>query len=220
MNPSILSPDNAADELRQQLTNLQQQEKTLDKITNELNNKLKDINQILSQQVTAWANHREEYFKQLVTQLQDSDIELTEQEQAMLRQDSSTISNIQTVIDTLEKQQIQVSAKDSDFAIVARSAIVAALSRNLQKTDPKTIKDILKKIPAIDAENKAANNLRTKHAAQHQEIIASIHNTAQQITGISLADSTRLNAIKKQFSTLQQADKKVSSTIKSSELTQ
>ena len=220
MNQPLFSPDNAADELRQQLAKLQQQENTLDKITSELNNQLKYTNQILSQQVDAWTNHREEYFKQLTTQLRDNGIDLTEQEQAMLRQESSTESNIQTVIETLEQQQIKTSAKDSDFAIVACSAIVAALSRNLQKIDPKAIKDILKKIPAIDAENKAANNLRAKHATQHQEIIETMTNTRQQITDITPVDLTIPNTIKKQLTALQQDDKKATATMKSSEFIQ
>ena len=106
MNHPTISLDSTTDELQQQLVELLQQEKKLAAITTTLNQELMHVDQMLQQHAEEWFKHREEHFNQLTAQLETNDITLTKEEQAMLRNDSTTASNIQTTLATLEKQQI------------------------------------------------------------------------------------------------------------------
>ena len=217
MNHPTISLDSTTDELQQQLVELLQQEKKLAAITTTLNQELMHVDQMLQQHAEEWFKHREEHFNQLTAQLETNDITLTKEEQAMLRNDSTTTSNIQTTLATLEKQQIKISNKDSDFAVIANSAIVAALSRNLQKIDPNAIKNIVKNLAVITEEDKAATKLKTDHAKQHQEIATTIKQLQGQIVevpGISPEKLQRLETTKKQVAISIAAAKKTTAKMR------
>lgn len=188
-------------ELHQQLLTLRESEKSIGAIRDKLKQELGNIDNLLLQQSQEWIQHREKFFDQLATQLATNNIVLTDAEKAELRRGSATILSIQEKLKTLEKLQIELSDKVTDFAIIAHDAVVADLSRTLQKVDNKNVRGIIKKLSVIDDENKASSKLKSDHAKQYEQVIDTVKQLEMQIgqTPVLSPDKLQLlNQIEKQ----------------------
>jgi hypothetical protein len=196
--------------LQQQLVELRQAEKELESITSELDKKLDSINTILQQHSEEWSKHREEYFNQLAAQLETHDIVLTDEEKAELRRGSTTASSIQEKLSQLEKSQISLPSRMSDFAIVTYDIIVAAQSRKLQKVDKKTAKNIARSLSAINDESEASSTIKSAQAKQHEEIIITAKQLEEKITavlGLSLDELHLLKNVEQQVEAIHKTEK-------------
>lgn len=181
--------------LNQQLVLLRQSEQELESITTELNQERYNIDQILQQYTEEWTNHRKKYFEQLIKQLKDNNIVLSNIEQDELYQGSTTIVRIREKSETLKKLKIDLPSKASDFIIIVYDAIVAALSRTLQKIDDKTVKAIVKKLEVIDDENKAAKKLKTEYDKRYEAVIDKIKILEDKIAQVATLTPSQLDLL-------------------------
>ncbi len=166
--------ENILTELHQQLLILGESQISIKEIINKLEQERDNVDKLLLQQSQKWLQHREKFFNQLITQLEANSVALNDAEKAELRRGSATVSNVEEKLKTLEKLQIKLPAKPSDFAVIAHDAVIAYLSRTLQKVDNKTVRDIIEKLSVIDDENKASDKLKSDYASQYEQVISAV----------------------------------------------
>lgn len=176
-----IQPQVSADDIKKELLQLQEAEASIESAKAKLKQDRDNIDKMLSQHEQEWLQHRETYFNQLATQLETNGIALNDAEKAELRRGSATLSSIREKLMALEKLKIEISQNASDFAIAAYDAVVAELSRTLQKIDNKIVRDIIKKLPVIDDENEASSKLKAAHAKSYQEISGTTQKLEEQI---------------------------------------
>jgi hypothetical protein len=164
------------DILNKELADLKPSEQIIQATKAQLSQERTNLDKIIQLHEAQWQQHREVYFNQLEEQLKKHGLILTDTERNELRQGSNNTSSIEQKLAQLKKIGITVENQDSDFSIIAYDAIVAVLSRELKKVDNKTVNNIIEQLPVIIEEKKIANNIRTDHVKQYEQIIVNIHN--------------------------------------------
>ena len=157
--------------LQNQLLTLNQEKQKLESIKSELQKKFELINIMLPKDSKAWQEHREKYFAELATELlKEHKIVLTTEEKFELNRTSSTPTNTTETRDKLEKLGFKIPDDPSYLTIATYDIIAAAFARTLQKIDPSHIKDIVKTLSVIDAEEKSAKKITSQYKKQYDEI--------------------------------------------------
>lgn len=101
-------------------------------------------------------------------------------------QNSSTTSSIKENINTLTKLGVEVKAEDSYFKIAASMAVVAVLSRTLQKVDKKSVTNIVKKLDTVIKEAQAAEKIKSQFATELTNLNQTIAALKKQTTKVEL----------------------------------
>ncbi|EKD45892.1 MAG: hypothetical protein ACD_69C00089G0002 [uncultured bacterium] len=172
--------------LQKQLIALKETEKKLNSIADELQQKFRNLDQILSKQAAAWNKHSEEYFNTVSEQLEKSGISLTTEEKNRLRQVVSTDSSIIEARADLKKLGIDVSDKISDFTIATYAAVVATMSHSLQKIDNASVKDVIKKLSAVKTLDDTTKNIVEEFKKYRTEIEQDCEKLTKEATGLTL----------------------------------
>ncbi|CAL7964013.1 hypothetical protein GAMM_60156 [Gammaproteobacteria bacterium] len=197
--------DNPADdilaELHQQLLTLRTSETSIEAISDKLKQELSNVDKLLLQQAQEWQQHREKFFDQLVTQIktmeEPNNIVLTDAEKTELRRGSATASSIQEKLQTLEKLQIKLPNRISDFVIITYDTVVACLSHALQEVNNKTVRGITEELrDVIDKEDKASNKLKSDHAKQYEQVIDTVEQLEVQISQNPVLSPDKLQRLK------------------------
>lgn len=193
------APETASsiEKLKQQLVDLNNMRKELESIKDDLQQELDNMDQILPKQKEIWTQHLNQYSDQLIKELGEQNITLSEEEQAQLRNSSLTASNIKEQTTNLENLNIKIPKKASGFTIHTMTIVVAALSRTLQKTDQ--VSGLVKKLSAISDEKSHAKKIQDLYKKQHEEIgkkIQELKAKANDITGLSPTQLALVDKIK------------------------
>ncbi len=154
-------------DLEQRLGKIKQQKRELEEIKSQLNQHLSSIDKLIPEQDLIWAKHHQKHVGQLVKELQElHGISLTTEEQTSLN--NLNYNSINKKLANLKNLKLNIDKQTSVFSIIAYDAVIKALSRSLQKLDiaPK----VIKKLPVIDQEEKAGNQIKSQFNNQYQTI--------------------------------------------------
>jgi len=177
-------PTNTLETLKEHLVKLNEMKKELSFVKKNLLEKKQTINALIQEHGTTWSNHREKYNNELAKELEESHgITLTAEEKKML--DDSNSASITERRTKLEKLNIKIPDKATDFTIITYDAVVSALGRNLQ--DLNEAPGIVKKLSIISKEKNDANDIKSTFEKQYQEISTSsteLKNKAEKTTGL------------------------------------
>ena len=151
-----------------------------------LHQELATLDKMLPEQFITWLEHREKYSTKLAAELKQQQITLTGEERSELLRAGSTANSIKEKTDTLEKLKIKLPAKPSDFVIAVYDALTAAFSRTLQKIDNDSIKNIVKKLTAISAEDDDAQKIKKLYEKHYEEVKNTISDLKNKTLEIEL----------------------------------
>jgi hypothetical protein len=185
---------NYAEEMQTLLLELNKEKKDLEDIGERLHNTLHDIDQTLEKLATQWLEHREKYIQKLTAELKDHKIDLTSEEEGILRYNASTASTVaETLKNLAEKHKIKLSEKTSDFTIVAYEAVITALSRYLQK--PEAAHSIIKELKTLGEEKKAADQFKEQHQEYLEKTTDLINEMKSKLTEIKGLSPTQKDLV-------------------------
>jgi len=200
-NTNVTTSD--TETLQRCLMELNQAKKELESIRDKLGSALHDVNKTLDELGINWSEQREKSFTDLIQQLKDHNIVLTEDEKNMLRYSSSTASSIAQTREGLEKLKINIPNKASDFTIVACGAVAAALSRTLQKAEETY--SMVKKLKVVGEESDDIAKFKAQCKEQFEEITkvaTELKNKATAIHGLLPEQQEKIEKIEASVSAL------------------
>ena len=184
--PQKTTVEDAIEEIKQNLLMLRKSEKSLELIVNQLNDDFNTKDEALKQHAEDWGQHWEKCFDELANQFAAIDLPLTNKEKNKLRKGSATYSTIQEKLQNLESRKLSLPSKMTSFAILAYDTIVAVLSRNLQKIDKKSVKNIAKKLDIISDENNSANKVNANYTEVCKKNLEMLKQLEDQIGNVPL----------------------------------
>lgn len=180
-------------DLLKMFNNLKTTEQELAEIINNLERRLIEIDKMIAEHIKEWQHHDEVYAKQLIIELEQQGISLSELEKDALKRGLKTMSKVKKDI---EAHKVKLPVKTTRFKVKAYASIIAALARTLNKIDSSVVNNVINKLKTTSIESEAAVVISKAQGAIYDDIrkkVKAIEKTLPSYSGLTKEQKQTLN---------------------------